>query len=181
MQVVANRPHHHFPRVETHAHAQLQAPCAAHLLSIGLHGRLHGQGGIAGPQGVIFMGNGGAKERHDAIAEHLVHRALVAVHGVHHALEGRVEELLGVFGIETADQLHRVFEVGKQHRDLLAFAFQGTTGGEDLLGQIGGRVGQRRGRCGGGAVGAGGGERCGGAGPDQDFPLLIDAPGVGPR
>ena len=30
-----------------------------------------------------------------------------------------------------------VFEVGKQHGDLLALAFQGAAGGEDLLGEIG--------------------------------------------
>ena len=62
---------------------------AAHLLGIGLHGGLHGQGGIAGPQGVIFVGNRGAKQRHDAVAQHLVHRALKAVHGVHHVVQGR--------------------------------------------------------------------------------------------
>ena len=34
VQVVANGPHHHFPGVEAHAHAQLQAAGAAHLLGI---------------------------------------------------------------------------------------------------------------------------------------------------
>jgi hypothetical protein len=37
IQVVANGPHHHLPRVEAHAHAQLQTAGAAHLLSVGLH------------------------------------------------------------------------------------------------------------------------------------------------
>ena len=43
-----------------------------------------------------------------------------------------------LFGIEAADQFHRVFEVGEQHRDLLALAFEGALGGEDFLGQVGG-------------------------------------------
>ena len=44
------------------------SPGAAHLLGIGAHGRLHGQGRIAGPHGVVFMRNGGTKQRHNAIA-----------------------------------------------------------------------------------------------------------------
>jgi hypothetical protein len=120
--------------VEAHAHAQLQAAAAAYLLGIGLHGRLHGQGGIAGAQGVIFVGNRGAKQGHDAVAEHLIHRALEAVHGVHHAMDGGIEELLRGFGVEAADEFGRVLEIGKEHGHLLPLAFQGTAGGEDLLG-----------------------------------------------
>ena len=52
-------------------------------------------------------------------------------------VQGRVEERLGRFGVEVADQLRRALEVGKQHGDLLALAFQGAFGGEDLLRQIG--------------------------------------------
>ena len=106
--------------------------------------RLHGQGSVTGPHGVIFVRHWRPEEGHDAIAQHLVHRALKAVHGVHHALQRRIEELLGGFRVEVADQLRGAFEVGKQHGDLLALAFQGTSGGEDFLGQIGWGVGERR-------------------------------------
>ena len=114
------------------------------LLGDGLHGCLHRQGGIAGAQGVVFVRDGGAKQGHNAIAEHLVHRALEAMHGVHHEVDGRIEELLGGFGIETADEFGGVLEIGKQHRDLFAFAFQGRARGEDLVAEMGRRVGQRR-------------------------------------
>ena len=77
---------------------------------------------------MVLVGNGRPKQGHNAVAQHLVHRALVAVHGVHHAVQGRVEELLGGFGIEAPDEFRRVFEVGKQHRDLLALAFQSSAG-----------------------------------------------------
>ena len=87
VQVVANRPHHDFPRVEPHAHLHLQTVGAAHLLRVAAHRRLHGQGSVTGPHGVVFVGHGRAEEGHDAIAQHLVHRALKAVHGVHHALQ----------------------------------------------------------------------------------------------
>ena len=69
------------------------------------------------------MGNGGPEQGHDAVAQHLVDGALEAVHGVHHVVEGGIEELLGGFGVEAPDQLGRVLQVGKQHRDLLALAF----------------------------------------------------------
>ncbi len=151
----------------------LQAMGAPHLLGIAPQRGLHGQGRVTGAQGVVFMGNGRAKQGHDAIAQHLVHRALIAVHGVHHVVQGRVQELLGRFGVEVADQLGGAFEVGKQHGDLLALAFQGAAGGEDFLGEIGRGVGQRR-----PVLVAGGGPRAGtrslGTRPDQDVAVLID-------
>jgi hypothetical protein len=45
---------------------------------------------------VIFVGQRGAEQRHDPVAHHLVHRALVSVDGLHHALEYRVEQLAGL-------------------------------------------------------------------------------------
>ena len=110
---------------------------------VGAHRGLHGQGRVAGAQGVVFVGNGGAKQGHDAVAEHLVDGALEAVHGVHHAVDGRIEELLGGFGIEAADEFRRVFEIGKQHGDLLALAFQGGAGRDNFLGEVRGGVGPR--------------------------------------
>jgi hypothetical protein len=50
---------------------------------------------------------------HDAVTQHLVHRALETVHRVHHALQGRIEEFLGSFRVEVADQLGGAFEVGE--------------------------------------------------------------------
>ncbi len=96
------------------------------------------------------MGQRRAEEGHDAVAQHLVHRALEAVYGVHHGVQGRVEELLGGFRVEIPDQLGRVFDVGEQHRDLLAFACQGATGGEDLLCEMGRGIGEGRAFLGGG-------------------------------
>ena len=87
---------------------------------------------------MVLVGNGGAKQGHNAIAEHLIHRALEAMHRLHHALGG-VEELLGGFGIEAPDEFGGILEVGKQHRDLLAFAFQGRAGGKDFVAEMGWR------------------------------------------
>ena len=173
MQVVANRPHHDFPGVEPDAHLHLQTVGAAHLLGIAPHRRLHGQASVTGPHGVIFVRHGRPEQGHDAIAQHLVHRPFKAVHGVHHALQRRIEECLGRFRIKVTNQFGRPFEVGKQHGDLFALAFQGTSGGEDLLDQIGWGVRQRRRRCGWRRRGGGRRGRYGSAGPDQDCTVFI--------
>ena len=91
---------------------------------------------------------------------------------VHHALQGRVQELLRGFGVEATDEFGGVLEVGKQHRDLLTLAFQGRAGGQDLVGEMGRRIGQR------GLVWdppwEGSGQVCrGGTSPDQHAALLI--------
>jgi hypothetical protein len=92
-------------------------------------------------------------------------------------MDGRIEELLGGFGVEAADEFGGVFEVGKEHGDLLAFALQGGAGREDLVGEMGRRVGEWRpvlilpeGWWRGG---------CSVPSPDQYFPLLIDGKPLG--
>jgi hypothetical protein len=50
-------------------------------------------------------------------------------------MQGWVQELLSLFRIESLDQLGRVLEVREEHGDLLALAFEGGAGGEDLLGE----------------------------------------------
>ena len=102
---------------------------------------LHGQGGIAGAQGVVLVRDGGTKQGHQAIPQDLVHGALEAVHGVHHQVNGRIEELLGGFGVEALDQPGGVLEVGKEHGDLLALPCQSRAGRENLLSQMGRRIG----------------------------------------
>ena len=91
---------------------------------IGLHGGLHRQGSVTGAQGVVLMRHRGTKQRHDAVAQYLVHRPFKAVYGVYHNVNRRVEELLSDFGVEVQDQLGRVFDISKQDRDLLAFTFR---------------------------------------------------------
>jgi hypothetical protein len=103
VEVVANRPDDDFAGIEPHPRRHLQAVGAAHRFRIAAHGRLHGQSGVTGPHGVILVGHRGPEERHDTIPEHLIHRAFVAVHGVHHDVQRRVQEPAGLFGIETLD------------------------------------------------------------------------------
>src|SRR5262245_23466073 len=118
------------PNSQLHGHA---VP-ATHLLSVWAYGALQGEGRIAGPQGVIFMGKRGAEQGHNAVAKHLVDGALKAVDGAHHELDGGVQELLRRLGIESLDEPGGVLDVGKEHGDLLALACEAGTYAENLFG-----------------------------------------------
>ena len=77
---------------------------------------------------MILVRNWRPKQGHNAIAHDLVHRALIAMHGSHHALQHRVEELARLLRVAVSQEFHGAFEIGKEHRDLLAFPFQDTAG-----------------------------------------------------
>ena len=146
------------------------SPCVpTHLLAVAAHGRLDGQGGVTGAHGVVLVGHGRPKQRHDAVAHDLVYRALVAVHRGHQVLQDRVEDLPGFLGVAVGDQLQGALQVGKQHRDLLTLAFQVAARRQNLLGQVRWRVGQRLvflgagGWCGWGVVSR----------PHQHFAVLV--------
>jgi hypothetical protein len=124
------------PPGEPDAQQHLQPLGAADFSSVAPHRGLHRQGGIAGAQGVVLVGDGRAEHGHEAIARHIVHGALKAVHGVHHGVQGRIEESLAGFGIEVTDQLGIPFEISKEHGHLFALTLHGASGGEDFLRQI---------------------------------------------
>ena len=69
------------------------------------------------------------------------------MHGVHHQLQGGINNRSRFFGIESFNQRRRAFEIGKQGGDRLALAVCSATGfqrrllGADALGQMGRRVG----------------------------------------
>jgi hypothetical protein len=140
--------------------------CAAHRLAVVANGLLHGQRRIAGSHGVVFMRDRRPKQGHDPIAHDLVHGPLVTVHGRHHALEDRVEELARLLGVAVGQQLYRAFEIGKEDRHLLAFPFDGALGGQDLLCQMCGRIGNEVALI-GGYPWPGNMCRCSGLGSDQ--------------
>jgi hypothetical protein len=117
---------------------------ALHLSGILLHSLLHAQGGVAGAHRVVLMRQRRPKQRHNAVAHDLIDGAFILVHGRHHAVEHRIEQLPRLLWVTFGQQLHGPLEVGEEHRDLLAFAFQGAFGVQDFLGEMGRRVGARR-------------------------------------
>ena len=116
-----------------------------HGVGVALHRLLHAQRRVAGARRVVLEGERRAEEGHDAVAHHLVHRALVAVNGVHHQLEHGIEELAGLLGVAVGQQLHRALHVGEENGHLLALALEGLLRGQDPLDEVAGRVALGRG------------------------------------
>jgi hypothetical protein len=58
------------------------------------------------------------------------------VDGLHHEPEDRVEDLPGFLRVAVGEKFHRAFEVGEQHGDLLALAFEGCLRAEDAFGEM---------------------------------------------
>jgi hypothetical protein len=145
VQIAADRAHDDLARVEPHLDLHVHAVLVAYLLGVLPHQLLHPERGEARPHGVVFLGERRSEERHDPIAHHLVHRALVVPDGLHHALEQGVEDLAGFFRIAVGEELHGGLHVGEQHRHVLALCLQRRTARtDDLLGRIRGPIGGRR-------------------------------------
>jgi hypothetical protein len=89
---------------------------------------------------MVLVGDGRAEECHDPIAHDLVDSALVAMDGLHHQLEHWIKNLTGFLGIAAGEQLHRGRQISEQDRDLLALALERGLRGQDLLGEVLGRV-----------------------------------------
>src|SRR5262249_39237509 len=111
---------------------------------------LHPERGVTRAHGVILVGKRGSEERHDPVAHHLVDRALVAMDGLHHDLEDRIEDLARFLGIAVGEQLHGALQVGEEAGDLLALTIEGGPRGENALSQVfrgvdarGGETGRR--------------------------------------
>ncbi len=113
VQVVANGSHHHFAGIEANSNLHLNATGTADVFSIRLHSGLHGESYIASTERMVLVSDRGPEYGHNAVTEHLIHGAFKSVHGVHHNVDGRIEELLGIFRIEVLNQLGGIFDVGK--------------------------------------------------------------------
>ena len=128
---------------------------------------------------MVLMRQGRAKQRHDAIAHDLVHGPFVAMDGVHHPLQHRIEELTRLLRVTVGQEFHRALQIGEEHRDLFALTFERIAGGEDLLRQIGGGVGE--GHLARGLHGSRGGDgsRARVARPDEAAPRIVADLGMG--
>jgi hypothetical protein len=99
---------------------------------------------------VVLVSDRRAEERHDPVACELVDRALPAMHGVEHDLEGAVHDHVEVFGVEGSGQLGRALHVDEEDGHLLALAAKRASLGQDPLGQVTRCVGGGRADDGGG-------------------------------
>src|SRR5262250_2389820 len=85
---------------------------------------------------MILVGYRSSEESHEAVAQELIDRALVAVNLGEGQRKEAVEEGMHRFGAKTLRQYRRVHDVAKQHRHLLALAFQRMPRMQDLLDEV---------------------------------------------
>jgi hypothetical protein len=102
---------------------------------------------------MVFVGDRGAEESHDAVARELVDGAFVAVDVAGQDLEAAVHDLVDGFGVETLREGSEAGDVREKDGDLFALAFESAARRQDLLGQVRRRI---RAGSGLGQVGVGG-------------------------
>jgi hypothetical protein len=124
VEVAADRPDDHLARVQANPDMDRNAGRALNLRCIAFDGLLHAERGVARPHRVILVGHRRAEERHDVVAHHLVHRALVPMNSLHHSFEHGIEDATRLLGVTIGEKLHRTLEVGEEHRHLLALSFR---------------------------------------------------------
>ena len=73
---------------------------------------------------MVFVGHGSAEQREDAVAGGLHDVAVVAMRGVDHQLQRRIDHAASVFGVKVLHQLGRALDIGEQRGDGLALALQ---------------------------------------------------------
>ena len=106
VEIAADRADDDLARVEPDPDLHVQSLLAPQLLGIPADGVLHGQGRVAGAHRVVLVRQRRAEERHDPVAQHLVHGALVAMDGLHQPFQDRVEQTLRLLGIAVGQELH---------------------------------------------------------------------------
>ncbi len=140
-QIIPDGAHHHGAGVEPDAHPEIDPVVSLYLLTVGDQGLLNGQGRMAGPLGVIFMGDGRPEQGHDPVAPELADRALEAVDFIHQDPAAAVHDPVDVLRVELLRDGREPGHVGEHDRHQLALPFQGTARGQDLIGQVFGGVG----------------------------------------
>jgi hypothetical protein len=93
------------------------------LVSVALEILLHSAGSVQGSLRVILVRDRRAKQCEDAVPRGLCHIALVAMNGVHHQFERRIDDRSRLLGVEVLHQIHRALDVREQCSDRLALAF----------------------------------------------------------
>ena len=142
-QVVADAAHDHLPGVQAHPHRELEPALTPHVLGERAELACQVQSGRTGALGVVFVGDRGAEERHDAVPGVLVDRALVPVNAVRKDAKQAIEEAVPLLGIDALGELHRPYDVGEEHGDQLALAPERALRRKDLLDEMPRRVGAR--------------------------------------
>jgi hypothetical protein len=85
---------------------------------------------------MVLMGYRCTKQGHETIAQELIDGALIAVHLVERQFEETVQQGVHRLRPNVLCQSSRISQIAEQHRNLFAFAFESTAGGENLLSKM---------------------------------------------
>ena len=91
---------------------------------------------MAGPLGMILVGDGRAKEGHDPVPPELPDRPLNPVDLLHQDPAAAVHSSVDIFRVQLFGHGSEAGYVGEHHRHQLALAFDSAAVGQDLIGQV---------------------------------------------
>ncbi len=140
-QVVTDGGDHDFAGVETHPHCEVELLSQTQLVRVAAQRAGEVQRGVTGALRVVLVGDRCPEQGHDAVAGELVDRPFEAMDALAQDGKELIEDAMPPFRVDPPGELHRLLDVGKQNRDLLAFAVQSGARREDFLGQVSRRVG----------------------------------------
>ena len=121
----ADLPGDHLPGVQPDPQLKIHTVPLADLLGQITDGSVDVQGGPARPQGVVLQGERGTEDGHDPVAGELVQRAAVAAHHRRCPVEQPGHDLPQPLGPDRLRDVHRMHDVGEQHRHLLVLGHPG--------------------------------------------------------
>jgi hypothetical protein len=100
---------------------------------------------VTRPLRVVLVRDRGAEQRHDPVARVLIDSPLEAMLSFGEDREKAIHDPVPVFGVDRLREIHRTLHVREEDGHLLALAFEGAAGGENLFGEmlrgVGARVG----------------------------------------
>ncbi len=144
-EVPADRSDHDQPGVDSHPHPELGSMGPAHVGGERLELLLDRQRRAERPVGVILVGDGRSEQRHDPVTEELIDGPLVTVDGAENDLERPIHDRVNFLGVHPLRHRGEARDVREHDGDALSLALQGRLRSEDLLGEVLGSVGVRRG------------------------------------
>jgi hypothetical protein len=135
-QIVADLADHDLARMDADSRCERQTVAALHVLGVTAELAPQIERRVTGARCMILVSDRRAEQRHDAVTGVLVDGSLEAVDAVGEQPEEAVEDRMPLFRVEPGSQVHRLLHVREEHRHLLALAFEGAAGGEDLLCEV---------------------------------------------
>ncbi len=120
-QVLTHPAHHDLARVEPEADTEVDTLGAPQLTGIAGDRLGQGQGGPAGPPGVVLLRHRGTEKGHDPIAGELVHGATEAAHPLDQDADQAAHDLRPYLWIHVLLEVHGPLHIGEQDRQLLPF------------------------------------------------------------